>query len=77
MRCIDCLHMVSDKNHQHATQAGLVRCSVIAAPTGVYNTTTFQRDCRTFAQADDAVIEKRVAWFKKYEWSENHDSAGD
>ena len=75
MRCIDCQHMTSDKN-PHAAQAGLVRCAAVQAPAGYYKTSTYQRDCRTFAQADDAVIEKRVAWFKKYEWSENHDSAG-
>ena len=76
MRCIDCQHMTSDKN-PHAAQAGLVRCAVVQAPVGHYKAATYQRDCRTFAQAGDAVIEKRVAWFKKYEWSENHDSAGD
>ena len=75
MRCIDCAHMTSEKN-PHAAQAGLVRCSEISAPVGHYKTATYQRKCGVFTQADDAVIAKRAAWFKKFEWSENHDSAG-
>lgn len=74
MRCIDCAHMTSE-NNPHAAQAGLVRCSAVPAPTGHYKTATYQRNCGVFAQADDAVIAKRAAWFKKFEWSE-HDSAG-
>lgn len=76
IRCIDCQHMASDKDQKsRSAQAGLVRCSVIHDPTGVYKTTTYQRNCPSFSRADDSVIKTREAWFKKFEWSPD-DSTG-